>query len=90
MSQLFSIIAAIIHIGEIDFVEDHSDRHMTENSKVNNFQPLQISKYNVRLVWKTLKLLQIRLFSAIGIFFPCEATFPFISWALGWNLCRIY
>ncbi len=44
MSILFSIIAAIIHIGDIDFVEDYSDRHMAANSKVSNYQQLKISK----------------------------------------------
>ncbi|XP_028393472.1 myosin-IIIb-like isoform X2 [Dendronephthya gigantea] len=42
MSTLFSIIAAIIHIGDIDFIEDNSDRHMTANSKVSNYQQLEI------------------------------------------------
>ena len=45
-SILFSIIAAIIHIGDIDFMEDYSDRHMAANSKVSNYQQLQISKYS--------------------------------------------
>ena len=44
MSTLFSIIAAIIHIGDIDFIEDHSDRHMAPHSKVINYQQLEISK----------------------------------------------
>ena len=44
-SILFSIIAAIIHIGDIDFMEDFSDRHMAANSKVSNYQQLKISKY---------------------------------------------
>ena len=44
MSTLFSIIAAIIHIGDIDFMEDYSDRHMAANSKVSNYQQMQISK----------------------------------------------
>ncbi|CAB4009295.1 myosin-IIIa isoform X2, partial [Paramuricea clavata] len=54
MSTLFSIIAAIIHIGDIDFIEDYSDRHMAANSKVSNYQQLQIIASLLRVSAKDL------------------------------------
>lgn len=50
MSILFSIIAAIIHIGDIEFMDDHSEIHMTANSKVINHQQLQISKWTLQII----------------------------------------
>ena len=56
MSTLFSIIAAIIHIGDIDFMEDYSDRHMAANSKVSNYQQMQISKWQKYKLNRTMYL----------------------------------
>ncbi|KAJ7354826.1 TRAFAC class myosin-kinesin ATPase super [Desmophyllum pertusum] len=42
VSQLFSILAAVIHLGDIHFTEDESVSHLSDKSMVNNPQVLLI------------------------------------------------
>ncbi|XP_044183508.1 myosin-IIIb-like isoform X2 [Acropora millepora] len=42
ISQLFSILAAVIHLGDIHFTEDESVSHLSDKSMVNNPQVLLI------------------------------------------------
>lgn len=42
VSQLFSVLAAIIHLGDIRFTEDESVSHLSDKSMVNNPQVLLI------------------------------------------------
>lgn len=42
VSQLFSILAAIIHLGDIHFTEDESVSHLSDKSMVTNPQALRI------------------------------------------------
>lgn len=41
VSQLFSILAAVIHLGDIHFTEDESVSHLSDKSMVNNPQVLR-------------------------------------------------
>ena len=45
VSQLFSILAAIIHLGDIHFTEDESVSHLSDKSMVSNPQVLLIGVY---------------------------------------------
>ena len=45
VSQLFSILAAIIHLGDIHFTEDESVLHLSDKSMVSNPQVLLIGVY---------------------------------------------
>lgn len=78
MSKLFSIIAAIIHIGDIDFIEDTSDRHMAEYSKIDNFQQLQISKDWRELIENSIIIIMITMIMIIDIKFNLKC-FSFCS-----------
>ena len=42
VSQLFSVLAAIIHLGDIRFTEDESVLHLSDKSMVTNPQVLLI------------------------------------------------
>ena len=44
MSWLFSILAAVIHLGDIQFTEDESVSHLSDKSMVCNPQVLLIGK----------------------------------------------
>jgi len=42
---MFSVLAAIIHIGDIVFTEDESVSHLSDKSMVNNPQMLVIGTF---------------------------------------------
>ncbi|PFX28944.1 Myosin-IIIa [Stylophora pistillata] len=48
VSQLFSVLAAIIHLGDIHFTEDESVSHLSDKSMVSNPQVLLIGETIVR------------------------------------------
>lgn len=46
VSQLFSVLAAVIHLGDIHFTEDESVSHLSDKSMVSNPQVLLIGAYS--------------------------------------------